>query len=118
MIYAELMALYLGLTYCKNMNLYPIWAEMDALAIVLLVQRQFCHNTDLFYLFRTILKIIKELNVKVSHIFREGNACIDWLANRASAINMAEEFWPHNIQFDLKNLIRMDNMGIPYLRYS
>ncbi|PKU70821.1 hypothetical protein MA16_Dca010801 [Dendrobium catenatum] len=52
----------------------------------------------------------------MTHIFREGNACADWLAKKGCQISVVEEFGEPELPLVLHGLVRLDKLGLPYIR--
>ncbi|KAI0516512.1 hypothetical protein KFK09_009188 [Dendrobium nobile] len=78
---SELMGLYQGLQVCLRMGLQNVNIEVDStLVIHIISNNDVCFPQD-FYTIKKIRMTLSLLNVTISHIYREGNACADWLAN-------------------------------------
>ncbi|PKU67262.1 Putative ribonuclease H protein [Dendrobium catenatum] len=115
-ISAELNALILGLELCIKYSCNYVWIELDAMFIVQSIKDETTGNANYFYLFRKVKNIMNEMNVFISHIYREGNVCADWLANRGSTLYGYEELNILNLDQVLKGMILMDKACMPYLR--
>lgn len=81
-LYAELSAIKNGLTFAWSEGHRNIHCETDSLKVVNLLQDGVCHN---FHKYSTILGEIRSLLnqqwlVHISHVYKEANACADYLA--------------------------------------
>ncbi|PKU66990.1 Putative ribonuclease H protein [Dendrobium catenatum] len=115
-ISAELSALILGLELCIKYGCNSVWIELDAMFIVQSIKDGATGNANYFYLFRKVKIIMNEMNVFISHIYREGNVCADWLANRSFTLYGYEELNILNLDQVLKGMILMDKACMPYFR--
>ncbi|PKU77873.1 hypothetical protein MA16_Dca005705 [Dendrobium catenatum] len=52
----------------------------------------------------------------MTHIFREGNACADWLAKLGCQCASFKEFEASNMPAFLRGLVKLDKLGLPYIR--
>ncbi|PKU80845.1 hypothetical protein MA16_Dca009256 [Dendrobium catenatum] len=62
--------------------------------------------------------LLFNLNYTINHIYREGNACADWLAKMGCIVPTLQEFDENNIPLMLRGLTRLDKIGLPYIRAS
>ncbi|PKU78122.1 Putative ribonuclease H protein [Dendrobium catenatum] len=115
-ISAELNALLLGLDLCINYGYNDVWVELDALFIVQSITEGATGNANYFYLLRKVKNRIKEMNVTISHIYREGNGCADWLANWGSTLHDFVELNISNLDPVLRGILRSDKACLPYVR--
>ena len=60
---------------------------------------------------------MSQMEVRISHIFREGNKVEDALANKV--VEHKEDIWisEHQLPPDVRGLIRVDRMGLPSFRF-
>ncbi|KAL0923148.1 hypothetical protein M5K25_007196 [Dendrobium thyrsiflorum] len=107
-IFAELSALFYGLNLCVSLGIDNIWIEVDALYML----NYFTDNKDRV----NIKQLLRSLNVKISHIHREGNACADWFANVGSKLQRLMDFSYSELSNIIKGLIRLDKGGLPYIK--
>ncbi|PKU61591.1 Putative ribonuclease H protein [Dendrobium catenatum] len=115
-ISAELNALILGLELCIKYGCNSVLIELDAIFIVQSIKDGATGNANYFYLFRKVKNIMNEMNVFISHIYREGNVCADWLANRGSTLYDYEELNILNLDKVLKGMLLLDKACMPYFR--
>ncbi|KAG6472994.1 hypothetical protein ZIOFF_066901 [Zingiber officinale] len=81
-IRAELMAILRGLELCVDRQLSPIWLESDSLVALHIIR-----SSGISWEFREeilrIRRLVRQHGVRCTHIYREGNAAADFLANQA-----------------------------------
>ncbi|KAK6115002.1 hypothetical protein DH2020_007271 [Rehmannia glutinosa] len=82
-VQAELRAILLGLELCQSLHLENIWIETDSLTSIQLL----ANPPPFSWVFQDVVLriqwLMSQLRVKISHIYREGNAVADFLANMA-----------------------------------
>ncbi|KAL0916071.1 hypothetical protein M5K25_013553 [Dendrobium thyrsiflorum] len=101
-----------------NCRITNIWIEGDALHMILCLKdriEKVC-SPNLFYLIREIKQMLSSFHVKISHIHGEGNSCADWFANMGSNLKCPTNFTYADLPSFIKGLIRLDKMGLPYVR--
>ena len=62
------------------------------------------------------VKMASNMNVTISHIYREGNCVADKLASRASTSQ--NQIWWMGISDNLAPLAYRDHIDLPYFRFS
>ncbi|PKU72476.1 hypothetical protein MA16_Dca027029 [Dendrobium catenatum] len=67
---------------------------------------------------RNIRNLLSLMNFKISIIFREGNVCADWLANKGSHLVGYEEIDILNLDLAFKGMLLMDKASLPYIRHG
>ncbi|XP_042964705.1 uncharacterized protein LOC122298926 [Carya illinoinensis] len=77
---AELIALCYGLQYCQDLNIGRVEIELDLLLVVHWLQKGRCGIWYLEDYWKKIQVMVATLEVKIQHIYREGNAGADFLA--------------------------------------
>lgn len=90
-IYAELQAICTGLSLCIQLNLARVWIETDSKVAILLISQQGGH-WSYQHILTKIRNLLKMIEYRISHIFREGNAVADRLANLAVEQKTAHTF--------------------------
>ncbi|XP_042964656.1 uncharacterized protein LOC122298876 [Carya illinoinensis] len=81
---AELSALYYGLLFCKDLDIGRVEIELDSLLVVHWLQKGRCGIWYLEDYWEKIQVMVETLEVKIQHVYREGNAGADFLARLAS----------------------------------
>lgn len=92
---------------------YNIWLESDASSALMVFK-----NPSLVpILLRNRWHNARTLNVQVisSHIFREGNVCVDRLANLGHSV--VGEVWLSTLPSDFHQVFYEDRCGMPRIRY-
>ncbi|KAL0926337.1 hypothetical protein M5K25_002555 [Dendrobium thyrsiflorum] len=115
---AELFAILKGIKLCFSRDIYNIWIEVDAISTIHFLMQNSSNvvKHDLFYLIREIKHLLNMANCNMSHVYREGNACADWLANFGCNLSCFTEFSTNNLPLPVKGMIRLDKLNMPYLR--
>ncbi|PKU71970.1 hypothetical protein MA16_Dca007334 [Dendrobium catenatum] len=67
---------------------------------------------------RNIRNLLNLMNFKISHIFREGNVCVDWLANKGSHLVGYEKIDISNLDLSFRGMLLVDKVSLPYIRYG
>lgn len=88
-IVAETKACYLGLKEVVNMRPTHLHLEMDSTTLVHWLtsplSTEFAYPWQLYHLITDIHKLLRQIqNVRITHIYREGNKAADALANRGA----------------------------------
>lgn len=115
-IYAEMRGLSYGLEVCYRLGIRNVAIEVDALNLIQLVNKNTICYPDFFYIIRKIKMLLVGLNFTLIHIFREGNACADYLVKKGTLINEVEEFYSFNLPQQLRGLVFLDKLGMAYIR--
>ncbi|KAL2470958.1 RNase H domain-containing protein [Abeliophyllum distichum] len=76
---AEIRALCFGLKLCNYLGFSRIWVEADSLATIQLIEKDKWGPWQIRYLLEEIQPWQKLMEIKFSHIWREGNALADGL---------------------------------------
>ncbi|KAI0529110.1 hypothetical protein KFK09_001657 [Dendrobium nobile] len=115
-IYDEMRGISYGLELCHRTGITNVAIEVDALSLIQMINKDIMCYPDFFHIMRKIKSLLAGLNFTLIHIFREGNACADFLAKKGSLINDLEEFSNSNLPQQLRGLVRLDKLGLPYIR--
>ncbi|XP_035545050.1 uncharacterized protein LOC109016147 [Juglans regia] len=113
---AELRALLEGIKRCKELNLAALDIEVDSQVVLSWLKKNRCGIWYLEDYWEELQELIKDMDYKVSHIFREGNAVADWLARWGARVGDAEWRNMSDVPAMLRGLIRMDKWGIASIR--
>ncbi|PKU78245.1 hypothetical protein MA16_Dca018045 [Dendrobium catenatum] len=115
---AELNALLLGLELCLKLGFNWVWIEVDSLFLVQTIRDGFTGSAQNFYIIRKIKNLLNLMNFDISHIFREGNICADWLVNKGSFLVGYEELDILNLDRSFKGMLLLDKAYMPHIRYG
>ncbi|KAL6564968.1 hypothetical protein OROMI_016418 [Orobanche minor] len=114
--FAELYAIWRGLEFCIDNHFDKVWVEVDSKIALSLIE----HSATTHWQLQSIISKIRDfrgsIEIRFSHIFREGNAVAGWLANHVCD---RKDFFLHDvfsISGKLLGLIKLDKMSYPYIR--
>ncbi|XP_035541522.1 uncharacterized protein LOC118344586 [Juglans regia] len=116
--FAELRSLLEGVRRCYQLGFRRVDIEVDSQLIVSWVTKGTCNIWYLEDFWEELQGLLGCLEYRLTHVFREGNAVADYLAKRgAEGLNCD---WSFNdaLPSQLRGLLRLDKIGIPYLRIS
>ncbi|KAG6513034.1 hypothetical protein ZIOFF_031180 [Zingiber officinale] len=116
-IRAELMAILRGLELCVDRQLFPIWLESDSLVALHIIGSSGI-SWELREEILRIRRLVRQYGVRCTHIYREGNAAADFLANQAYQVEGERVMEGQEIGGLLLGICRMDRLGLPYIRSS
>ncbi|XP_057791059.1 uncharacterized protein LOC131008183 [Salvia miltiorrhiza] len=109
---AELLAVISAIQIAHARGWHDLWIEADSTYVVNLLQK---HSSDVPWRFaavwNSILKCMPSFRLQVTHIFREGNAATDIMANQ----HRMEGWWPHEIG-DISITVRKDMDSCSHVR--
>ncbi|KAL6582730.1 hypothetical protein OROMI_004808 [Orobanche minor] len=114
--YAELYAIWRGLDLCVSRNVVKVWIETDSNTALHLIKNHNNSHWKLLGLLNKIWNLMDIIEVRFSHIFREGNAVADWLANEGCHRRDFFLYNANNISRKLRGFIKLDKMSYPYIR--
>ncbi|KAL6493350.1 hypothetical protein OROGR_033109 [Orobanche gracilis] len=80
--FAELHGIWRGLQLCLDKGFHKIWVEVDSSTALNLIRRNFTAHWECRLIIDKIHILLNKLDVRFSHIFREGNSVADFLANQ------------------------------------
>ncbi|PKU82232.1 hypothetical protein MA16_Dca013424 [Dendrobium catenatum] len=115
-IFAELMSLFKGLVICNNRGYVNIQIEVDALILIQIIKNEDVFCPQFFFLIRKICIALYTLNYTMNHVLREGNACADCLAKIGSRLEEDMEIGNDNLLHLLKGLVKLDKIGLRYIK--
>ncbi|KAL2228320.1 UNVERIFIED_CONTAM: putative ribonuclease H protein [Sesamum indicum] len=114
--FTEVFALFKALQLCRADNITWIWIEVDGNCILHLVQQSEKAHWFLKHMLTHICLMLKKVEYKITHIYREGNKAADYLANLACSTNSSKLLKGKELQGQLVGIIECDRQGIPYIR--
>ncbi|XP_028555986.1 uncharacterized protein LOC114580995 [Dendrobium catenatum] len=113
---AELLSLSYGLERCLNLGFHHVYIEVDATSIINAISESKDGNPHDFYTIRKIKLMMSELSCFISHIYREGNACADWLAKYGAQSSIFQNLSVINLPSPLKGMIQLDKFFLVWMR--
>ncbi|KAI0519354.1 hypothetical protein KFK09_006798 [Dendrobium nobile] len=115
---AELMGLYTSLDMCVRLGIDNVNIEVDSKLLIHVISGNSVGCPHDFYTIRKIKMALARLSFTISHIYREGNACADWLANFGAQSDIFQEHPLNNLPTPLRGMISLDKLGLPYIRHD
>ncbi|KAI0519126.1 hypothetical protein KFK09_006566 [Dendrobium nobile] len=115
---AELQSLSYGLERCLNLGFISVNIEVDATSVIYAISEDKDGNPHDFYTIRKIKSMMNDLSCVISHTYREGNACADWLAKYGAQSTTLQNLSVINLPSPLKGMIQLDKVGFPYIRHG
>ncbi|KAI0491562.1 hypothetical protein KFK09_025822 [Dendrobium nobile] len=115
---AELLSLSYGLERCLNLGFLSVNIEVDATSVINAISENKDGNPHDFYTIRKIKSMMSDLSCVISHIYREGNACADWLAKYWAQSTILQNLSVINLPSPLKGMIQIDKVGFPYILHG
>ncbi|KAL6550678.1 hypothetical protein OROMI_021166 [Orobanche minor] len=114
--FAELHAISRGLELCLEKNFDNIWVEVESKVAIRLILGAYSCNWATQNLVSKIRYFLSKANIRLSHIYREGNAVADFLANQG--FDRRDFFCSdgNNLEGKILGLVRIDRMSYPYIR--
>ncbi|KAI0529416.1 hypothetical protein KFK09_001965 [Dendrobium nobile] len=104
----ELLSLSYELERCLNLGFHHVNIEVDATSVINAISESNEGNPQDFYTIRKIKMMMSELSCFISHIYREGNVCADWLAKYGAQSSIFQNFSVINLPPPLKGMILLD----------
>lgn len=105
-----------GLWMCKQVELRDLVIELDSKVIVSWLASGVCKYWFLWNFWEDVKVLVAELNVKFQHIFRVANMVANFLAKQGTQRHNDEFCGVNYVQWTIWGIIRLDKLGIPYIR--
>ncbi|PNY12436.1 ribonuclease H [Trifolium pratense] len=115
-LYAELLAIYHGLSLAKDLGHDHIACYSDSLNSLNLIQ----YSIPRFHIYAVLIQNIKDLllgfgTTTLIHSLREGNSCADFMAKLGASSNV-EVLIHSSPPPGLRDLLAADSLGVSFLR--
>lgn len=110
---AECLALARGLELAKDLQIAKLEVQLDNLACTQILQGKEELRNECAHIFKKCCELINAPNweVKIIHVFREGNRAADWLANQG--VHQEERLnFIETIPLELYNILKEDIQGV------
>ncbi|KAL6580826.1 hypothetical protein OROMI_006749 [Orobanche minor] len=114
--FAEIYAIWRGLEFCHEQKFFKVWVEVDSKIALHLIEHSISCHWEIQGLIFKIRGFMGKMDIHFSHIFREGNAVADFLANQGCE---RRDFYIHDItqlKGRILGLIKLDKISYPYIR--
>lgn len=102
-----------GLEIASNLGIYNIWVEMDSMVGLSVIQSKNAGHWQLQHLLAKIKTFTGSMNIKFSHIYREGNTVADFFANMAIREQVSKILNPVQTERQARGLILLDRLAVP-----
>lgn len=117
MLKAELMGIWQGLQISKEMGINHLIIESDSEVALHIIQKpKQDWNWELHILLSKIIQLCNNREVRLAHIFREGNSLVDALANLALSQTSLVIYQPADLPIRARQLAYHDKNGLFYVR--
>lgn len=113
---AEIQALLQGLRLITQLSV-PVWVEMDAASVVSLLNSNRFGPAQTQHSVAAIRLLLCSLQVRVTHIHREGNRPADFLASCSLQLPNLTIYSPPSVPRRVAVMVRMDQFGLPNFRF-
>ncbi|KAL0423569.1 UNVERIFIED_CONTAM: hypothetical protein Sradi_0891700 [Sesamum radiatum] len=115
-VLAELTAVWQGLELALTHGLAPLVVEVDATAVITLLQSRVSGKWEVQHLIMRIVRFQQLLLADVQHVFREANGTADHLAKEAASLKLTRVLHHNDITGVLRGILCLDRRGVPHLR--
>ncbi|KAL0325047.1 UNVERIFIED_CONTAM: hypothetical protein Sradi_5074000 [Sesamum radiatum] len=115
-VIAELTAIWWGLELALAHNLAALVVEVDATAMIQLLQSRASGNWKAQHLIIRIVQIQQMLVSDIRHIFKEANGPANHLAKEAISLQLNRVLRHGDITGVLRGILSLDRLGVPHLR--
>lgn len=102
-----------------------IWLKLNVLLLINFLATNIIENANICYLLNETKHLLSQVDFIVTHVLREYNSCVDYLANLGSTLSNFIIFYNSNSTiFDNSNvpkplivLVNLEKMGLPYIMF-
>ncbi|KAL0310201.1 UNVERIFIED_CONTAM: putative ribonuclease H protein [Sesamum calycinum] len=105
---AEMHAAVRGLSICLEKGFSKVWLELDALHVIHHISRQVRGDWYIQNMLQHIQIYLKQIEVRISHIFREGNQAADYFANQALEVDEISIINHDQLRGRITGIVKMD----------
>jgi ribonuclease HI len=113
-LHAELMSMILAMELAHRQGWLALWIESDSKAALQAFENHQVVPWDLRNRWSNCFSL--HLNLRWSHIYREGNACADKLANLGHSF--VDLKWWNSMPLELRDTTLHDSLGLPSYRFD
>ena len=115
--YAELYAVILAIEFSFAKRWYNLWLESDSTSVLAsFSSRSFSPPWSLRVRWLNCLSKVIRMNFQYTHIFREGNATVDKMANLSMSNTSCT--WYDSPSAELQRFLQADLLGLPNYRFA
>lgn len=113
---AEALAILEALKYCEEKGFNRIILQTDSLLLKNAIEGLWNVPWVITEYLEDIAKVMSTIDVKLSHILREGNCLADHLANQALDMGNVEAHSFQELDTKGRRIVNNDKLQCPYLR--
>jgi len=117
-LYAELVAAMTAIEIAYNKGFLNLWLESNSQLVILAFKSNMAVPWELRNRWQNCMARLRSMRFVASHIYTEGNACADSLANLGLSMSSFEVFWSDYIPDFIRGEYTMNRLGMPNFRFS
>lgn len=110
--YAELKATLAAILLCRHLHLNKVWIETDSQAATLLLRHSQAGHWTLQHVLAPLRGLLGNMEVQISHVFREANKVGDILANLAIQEHNSVQFLRIKTSKTIVGLLHLDKLEV------
>lgn len=115
--HSELMAAIIAMEVAQREGWFNLWLETDSQLVYLAMKSSASVPWILRNRWHNCLAFVRGINFTFSHVYREGNACADGLANIGLALPPNSFVWHTNIPDGIREEYSRNRLGLPNYRF-
>jgi hypothetical protein len=96
---------------------YNLWLETDSQLVYLALKSSASVPWILRNRWNNCLAFVRDINFTFSHVYREGNACADGMANIGLALPPNSFVWHTSIPDGIREEYSRNRLGLPNYRF-
>ena len=112
---AELNGAMIAIEMASQKGWNHLWIETDSMLVTLAFKSKIIVPWNLRNRWDNCLHLISSMSFIVSHVYREGNYCVDKLAGIGLDLNT--HFWWDHLPSQIRDDFTRNRMGLPYFRF-
>jgi len=117
-LHVELVAAMIAIEIAYLKGFQNVWLESDSQLVNLAFKLNSVVPWCLKNSWQNCLFRLRNMRLVVSHIYREGNACVDSLPNLGLSCTSSELFWSDNIPDVIRGEYIRNRLGRPNFRFN
>jgi ribonuclease HI len=117
-MYAELVAAMTAIEIARIRGFQNVWLESDSQLVILAFKTNSTIPWRLRNRWQNCLVKLRNIRFVVSHIYREGNACADRLANLGLSLGSLDLFWSDSVPDFIRGEYTRNMFGMPNYRFN
>jgi len=115
--HAELMAAIIAMEIAQTKNFQHLWLETDSQLVYLALKSSSIIPWSIRNRWHNCLNYVRSIGFTFSHVYREGNACADGMANIGLSLPLNFLTWHSSIPDEIRGEYIMNRMGLPKFRF-